>query len=175
MNFFRHLKTINHHKWLVMKKCFKLGMYKQGLLHDLSKYSPSEFFEGCKYYCGYMSPHNNARSDIGLSYAWLHHKGRNKHHFEYWFDYKKTDEGMVLSGMKMPTKYVVEMFVDRLSASMNYEGDAYTDSSALNYYNKGKNHYIIHDESRALLEELLIMLSEKGEEYTFKYIKEKVL
>ena len=38
----RHLHTINHHKWLVLKHCFAVGLYWQGLTHDLSKYSPTE-------------------------------------------------------------------------------------------------------------------------------------
>ena len=76
MKFFKHLKTINHHKWLVMKHCFKAGLYKQGLLHDMSKYSPTEFWAGVKYYQGTRSPNDAEREDKGVSYAWLHHKGR---------------------------------------------------------------------------------------------------
>lgn len=87
MNFFGHLSTINHHKWLVMQHCFKVGLYRQGLLHDLSKYSPVEFLAGVKYYQGFESPNNAERRAIGYSRAWLHHKGRNKHHLEYWTDY----------------------------------------------------------------------------------------
>ena len=86
-NAWGHLCTINHHKNLVMKGCFRLGLYKQGLLHDLSKYCPVEFFVGCKYYQGNMSPNNIERREKGYSLAWLHHKGRNKHHMEYWIDY----------------------------------------------------------------------------------------
>ncbi len=87
MKALKHLRTINHHKLLVMKHCFKVGLYKQGLLHDLSKYSPTEFLVGCKYYQGTRSPNNAEREATGYSQAWLHHKGRNKHHYEYWIDY----------------------------------------------------------------------------------------
>ena len=87
MKAWSHLKTITHHKWLVMTHCFRLGMYRQGLLHDLSKYSPAEFIAGCIYFAPGISPHNIARQKVGYSAAWLHHKGRNKHHFEYWLDY----------------------------------------------------------------------------------------
>ena len=62
-----------------MQGCFRIGLYKQGLLHDMSKYSPTEFLVGCRYYKGYMSPNNAERADRGYSSAWLHHKGRNKH------------------------------------------------------------------------------------------------
>ena len=43
-NFKGHLSTINHHKMEVMRLCFKVGLYKQGLMHDLSKYSPKELW-----------------------------------------------------------------------------------------------------------------------------------
>lgn len=83
-NFFGHLHTINTHKLEVMKNCFRVGLYKQGLLHDLSKYSFSEFIPGVKYYQdGNRSPNNAQREAEGCSTAWLHHKGRNKHHYEY--------------------------------------------------------------------------------------------
>ena len=83
----KHFCTITKHKNLVLVGCFKVGLYRQGLLHDLSKYFPTEFLVGCKYYKGYMSPNNAEREDKGYSSAWLHHKGRNKHHMEYWIDY----------------------------------------------------------------------------------------
>ena len=83
----KHFKTITHHKILVAKGCFRVGLYRQGLLHDMSKYSPSEFLVGCKYYQGFRSPNDAERRAKGYSSAWLHHKGRNKHHFDYWLDY----------------------------------------------------------------------------------------
>ncbi|MEG0971359.1 MAG: DUF5662 family protein [Lachnospiraceae bacterium] len=174
MNIFRHFHTITKHRNLVMKGCFKVGLYRQGLLHDLSKYSPTEFFPGCKYYQGTMSPNNAERRDKGYSSAWLHHKGRNKHHYEYWIDYSGVKD-KALAGMKMPVRYVVEMFVDRICAAKVYQGNAYTDSSALKYYEMGKNYYVIHEESMALLETLLQRLSNYGEEETFAYIKQELL
>lgn len=178
MNIWKHFCTITAHKILVMKGCFRLGLYKQGLLHDLSKYSPVEFWTGCRYYKGYMSPNNVERADRGYSLAWLHHKGINKHHLEYWIDYGVGDaggEGMPMVGMKMPIRYVVEMFVDRISASKNYQKERYTDESALIYYNNSKDHYILHADTRAMLEYLLFMLCKKGEDETFRYIREEVL
>ena len=77
MKIWKHFKTITYHRYLVMKGCFKVGLYYQGLTHDLSKYSPTEFWVGAKYYQGNRSPNNAEREDIGYSSAWLHHKGRN--------------------------------------------------------------------------------------------------
>lgn len=143
-------------------------------MHDWSKYSPVEFLVGCKYYQGNMSPNNAERKDKGYSSAWLHHKGRNKHHMEYWIDYSvNKDEG--ICGMKMPVNYVVEMFIDRVSASKNYQKEAYTDRSPLEYYENGKNIHILHPDTKELLEKLLYMLAEEGEEKTYDYIRREVL
>lgn len=179
MKAIRHFITITHHKILVMQGCFRIGLYKQGLLHDLSKYSPTEFLVGCRYYKGYMSPNNAERADRGYSSAWLHHKGRNKHHLEYWIDYAVSNGDdkahTKMEGMKMPIRYVCEMFIDRVSASKNYQKEKYTDKSALEYYEKSVDHYMIHPDTKAMLEYLLVMLSVKGEEYTYRYIKKEVL
>lgn len=175
-NFNGHLHTVNSHRRLVRKYCFKLGLYRQGMMHDLSKYSPSEFIPGVKYYQdGHRSPNNAQREDEGVSKAWLHHKGRNKHHFEYWIDYDVDGNSTILVGMKMPVKYVAEMFCDRVAASRIYNKDKYKDSDPLDYYIKGLGHYIMHPETDELLHNLLKMLADKGEEYTFAYIKANVL
>ncbi len=171
-----HFKTINHHKFLVMTYCFRVGLYKQGLLHDLSKYTPSEFLVGCRYYQGDRSPNNAEREKRGYSSAWLHHKGRNKHHYEYWIDYGlNKDEGIV--GMKMPVNYVVEMFMDRIAASKTYQKDRYTNAHPLEYYEKGAAMLgpMIHKDTAALLHKLLKMLAKYGEDQTFAYIRNVVL
>lgn len=177
LNWWNHLKTINHHKMLVMRSCFKIGLYRQGLLHDLSKYSPVEFIPGVRYYQGgRRSPNNAEREENGVSLAWLHHKGRNKHHLEYWIDYGTgTTSQCPMVGCKMPVKYVLEMFCDRVAASKNYNRDTYTDKDPYEYYQKSRDHYLIHPESRELLERLLLMLRDQGEETTFRYIRTEIL
>jgi pyrroloquinoline quinone (PQQ) biosynthesis protein C len=80
-----------------------------------------------------------------------------------------------MSGMRMPVNYVVEMFCDRVAASRIYNKEAYTDRDAYDYFNTSRQHYLIHPETEKLLEKLLVMLMEKGEEETFQYIKSKVL
>lgn len=169
-----HFKTITYHKYLVAKGCFKVGLYRQGILHDLSKYSPTEFWVGAKYYQGTRSPNNAEREDIGYSSAWLHHKGRNRHHYEYWIDYNSNGE---LVPCPMPDKYLAELIMDRIAASKVYEGKNYTDASALKYYqnrNSSENEYI-HEDTKAQIEFLLTMLAEKGESETFSYIKRELL
>ena len=151
-----------------------MGLYRQGLLHDLSKYSPVEFSAGAKYYQGDRSPNEIERKERGYSAAWLHHKGRNKHHLEYWIDYDP-GPGHRMTGMEMPVNYVAEMFCDRVAASKTYRGKAYRDGDPLDYYLASRDHYLIHPNTRALLERLLGMLAEEGEDRTFAYIRREVL
>jgi len=172
MNFWGHLKTITRHRHCVIKHCAKCGILMQGLKHDLSKYSPTEFRQGIKYYIGTKSPNEGERADRGYSIAWIHHQGRNKHHFEYWKDYNI--ETKMLSPVKMPYRYVVEMFCDRVAASKIYQGDAYTDRHPLIYFSKAKKTRQIHEKTSEELELLLNMLAENGEKATFAFIKDRI-
>jgi len=175
MDFWGHLRTINHHKYLVTKMCFEVGLYKQGILHDLSKYHPIEFFPGIVYYQGNRSPIAREKEINGLSKGWLHHKGRNPHHFEYWIDYTMNKGTASIAGMKMSKKYVAEMVIDRICASKNYQKENYTDRSALDYYMKTRPAMIIHKESDFLARYLLTMLEKKGEIYFLRYMKRVLL
>lgn len=165
----KHFCTITKHRHTVMLHCFKAGIFGRGLLHDLSKYSPTEFIAGIKYYQGTRSPNEAEREDVGYSAAWLHHKGKNRHHFEYWNDVNPKTK--VYAPVKMPLKFVKEMFCDRVAASKIYQGKNYTDSHPFEYFARGKARSYMHEETADLLEKLLIMLKEKGEKETFKYIK----
>ncbi|MBE6888817.1 MAG: catalase [Ruminococcaceae bacterium] len=166
---FGHFKTITKHRHKVIAHCARAGILWQGLRHDLSKYSPTEFLAGAKYYQGTRSPNEAERELFGYSKAWLHHKGRNRHHFEYWFDYDPKTK--MNSPVKMPLKYVIEMFCDRVAASKIYQGKNYTDEQPLEYFLRAKGRRAIHHETSDFLESLLVMLAEKGEKDTFDYIK----
>jgi hypothetical protein len=165
MGLWLHLKTITRHRHLVIKHCFRAGIPWQGLLHDLSKYSFTELRAGMRYCTGKRSPNELERHEKGYSTAWMHHKGRNKHHFEYWTDYNVVSKEV--EPVKMPVNYVVEMFCDRLAASKTYNTDNYTDSFPLQYYENRRDHRRIHTETAALIERLLRLLAESGEEAAF--------
>ena len=154
MKWLSHLRTVQHHRFLVLRHCWRVGLYWQGLTHDLSKFSPVEFSAGAKYYQGNRSPNEIERREKGYSAAWLHHKGRNKHHLEYWIDYAADGSGMC--GMKMPIQYVIEMFCDRVAASKTYRGAAYRDSDPYDYYAHSVDHYIIHPDTAAALDDVTI-------------------
>lgn len=171
----QHFCTITKHKILVMKGCFRVGLYRQGLLHDLSKYTWTEFSVGCKYYQGTRSPNNAEREDKGYSAAWLHHKGRNKHHYEYWIDFSRNGGIGGMVPVPMPKRYLAEMMIDRIAACKVYLKKDYTDASPLNYYRQGRDPAPMHEYTREKLELLLNMLAEEGEKKTFSYIKREFL
>ena len=173
MKAWQHFKTITRHRWLVCCGCFRVGLYWQGLTHDLSKYSLTEFRAGAKYYQGTRSPNAAEREDKGYSEAWMHHKGRNKHHYEYWTDMNRQTRNY--EPIPMPRNYLAEMVMDRRAACMTYQGRAYTDGSALAYFEKGREKDLMHPDTRRQLGYILTMLAEKGEKETFRYLKEEVL
>ena len=171
MHIWAHFKTITSHKLLVMRYCFKIGLYRQGLLHDLSKYSPAEFKTGVLYYQGTRSPNAAEKEEKGYSEAWLHHKGRNKHHFEYWTDVSTAADHWQIVGVKMPVNYFAEMVMDRIAASKIYLGREYTDAAPYRYFSRSKDYLVMHPETKAMLERVLRMLMEKGERKTFAYLR----
>lgn len=173
MKAWQHFKTITRHRWLVRKGCFKIGLYWQGLTHDLSKYSPTEFSVGARLWTGVRSPNALEREEKGYSEAWIHHKGRNRHHFEYWNDMDLNTRRY--ESVPMPRKYLAEMVMDRIAACKVYQGKDYTDGSALVYFEKSVDKGLMHPKTRRELEYLLTMLSEKGEKPTFHYIKNHIL
>ena len=168
MRIIRHFITITRHRLLVCRYCFKAGLIWQGLTHDLSKYSPSEFFAGARFYQGNMSPQVKERLVLGYSAAWLHHKGRNRHHFEYWRDVDKTGAN---APVKMPAKYFGEMICDRVAASRIYLGKNYTNRSALEYFERRTDVGYMHPETAEKLRYFLTLIAEKGERAAFAELK----
>lgn len=168
--FIGHLKTITRHKMLVGKLCFKCGLYKQGLLHDLSKYSWVEFSAGVKYFQGNRSPIDKEKEVLGYSKGWLHHKGRNKHHWEYWIDCS----GQGVFGTKIPNVYLVEMFCDRVAASQIYHPHDFTPQAPLDYFMLNQHNYCMHPESKQKLYELLKLYAQEGWDSCVSYIKKEM-
>ena len=151
--YFRHLMTITKHKWYVMKFCFKCGQFKRGIMHDLSKFGPTEFFSSARYFQGGSSPIDAEKRDKGYSLAWQHHKGHNPHHWEYWIDnvgtYKNTP-------CQIPYDYVIEMICDWLGAGIVYSGQKpkYDEpyKEPLEYYKKCKKERIFHPKTQDFIE-----------------------
>lgn len=141
---------------MVFRLSIKAGIPIRGLLHDLSKFSPTEFWESVEYYQGgKRSPLPVARDIKGYSAAWLHHNGRNKHHYEYWYDF---DIGPVV----MPYKYAAEMICDKIAAAKIYQGKSWNNESNLKYWHeKESNRTYIHEKTKAFMEDVFTEISEK--------------
>ena len=168
----KHFNTITKHRNKVIVHCFKAGIGFQGLFHDLSKYSFAEFITGARYYQGHRSPNEAERAEYGYSKAWMHHKGRNRHHFEYWTDYNPQTK--LVSPVKMPARFLAEMFCDRVAASKIYQGKNYSNHHPLEYFNRGNAKNVMHPETADKLHELLVILDEQGEKAEFKAVKKMV-
>lgn len=156
-NIVGHFMVITRHKWVVFKLCCKVGQPWRGLVHDLSKYSPTEFWEGVKYFNGKHSPITDAKKDKGYSQAWLHHKGRNKHHTDYWVDLSAPDKTPII-----PYQYVVEMLCDKLAAGMVYKGKDWTKEYELDYWLNERDKTLVNDQVEALITEFLTQVSKDG-------------
>ena len=173
MKAWQHFRTVNRHRRLVRQGCFKVGLIWQGLTHDLSKYAPTEFLIGARYYQGTRSPNAAEREDKGYSEAWMHHKGRNRHHYEYWTDMNRQTKRY--ESVPMPRKYLVEMVMDRRAACIVYQGKDYKPGSALEYLENSKERLLMHPQTVQELRYLLTMLRDAGEKETFRYLRSHVL
>lgn len=163
----KHFITITKHRHKVIRYCFKVGIGFQGLFHDLSKYSFIEFWNGAKYYTGTCSPNALERKEKGYSLAWMHHKGRNKHHYEYWTDIV----GNAYAPVLIPIRFLKESLCDRIAASKIYLKKSYSSSSALSYFEKREDAYQMHPTTATVLKTWLIWVSDLGEKKAFKKIK----
>jgi len=176
--FIKHLHLVNRHRFLVFKLSIKAGIPFRGLIHDLSKYSPTELFESIKYFNGQKSPISFAKKEIGYSEAWLHHKGRNKHHFEYWYDPCAPSRTPII-----PYKYTVEMICDTLAAGMIYMGKDWYQGYQLKYFENRKDKEFINEDIQKVLLDIYKQVSKNGLNKTinknnlkktyYKYIKIK--
>lgn len=160
-NMIKHIRLVSKHKWLVFKFSCKLGMPFRGFMHDWSKFSLEEFWESVKYYDGKISPITRCKKDKGYSRAWLHHKGRNKHHDGYWVDLRAPEIAPVI-----PYKYVAEMICDKLSASITYNGENWTQSSEYEYWQIEKTKIILNPKVENFLTEVFTEVKDNGIEKT---------
>ena len=128
----KHFGTVMTHKKWVLYYCRKAGITWRGLKHDLSKLSPTEFWGSVKYYQGDRSPIDACKEANGYSKAWLHHRGRNSHHYEYWTD--GYDNGG--HALKMPFENALEMLCDYLGAGRAYMKDKFTYTAEFEWWKK---------------------------------------
>ena len=159
MKALKHFNLITKHKWIVFKLCLKAGIPFRGLMHDLSKYSLTEFIESAKFYVGDHSPITEAKKANGYSKAWLHHKGRNKHHYEYWQD--DFDHGG--KQIQIPFKYALELVCDYLAAGKAYMKKDFSYDAEYNWWlNKKSNPIAMHPQTMLFVDMMLLELKNRG-------------
>lgn len=155
----KHFKTVCKHKAVVYRECKACGIRWHGIVHDLSKFSPTEFLASAKFFQGNGSPIEKEKAERGYSVAWLHHKGHNKHHWEWWTDFG--NNGEVIAN-KIPSEYVIEMVCDWIGAGMVYGGEKWTQAEPLNYYYKVRHERHFHPDTEQLLVKLLEIIRDDG-------------
>lgn len=161
--YWRFYKTITKHRRIVRRLCFKCGFYKRGLLHDLSKFSKTEFWSSARYFNGKSSPIDSEKRAKGYSLAWQHHKGHNPHHWEYWIDNVGSRRN---DPIEMPYEYVVEMICDWVSASIVYSkkkcdfNKPYPEPKE--YHEAHKAERIIHPNTSELIDHFLDIIRDEG-------------
>lgn len=145
----KYLAYVLRHKWFVLLASWKYGCLWRGLVHDLSKFYPSEWFPYVEYFYGTRTQGGRdivveRRFDV----AWLHHQRRNPHHHQYWL--LKRDDGS-LEALEMPEEYVREMVADWEGAGRAIHGKC----ECVEWYEKEKDKMLLHFSTRALVEDLL--------------------
>ena len=168
-NAFKHFALVLRHKRLVLWHCARCGLIWRGLVHDLSKFSPTEFFESVKYYRGNRSPIGACRRETGVSYAWLHHKGRNPHHLEYWCDPECKEQPV------MPYPYAVECVCDKLAATKVYAGREYSEDKPLLHFERYGCKVDTNEKNLRFIREVFCDLQDFGEKHILNknYMKRK--
>ncbi|MFA7120242.1 MAG: DUF5662 family protein [Bacilli bacterium] len=157
-----YLGYVLRHKWYVLGAAWELGIPLRGLLHDLSKFRPSELIPYARYFyepdgsprirqeekkTGYYQAAGSGDPDFDR--AWLLHQHRNPHHWQHWL--LRLDDGGVSRPLRMPPEYVLEMVADWKGASLaqGYGPDVFP-------WYQDHRHLMILDEGTAADIEVLV-------------------
>ena len=167
-----YFKTILRHKKYVFIECAKCGIFWQGVKHDLSKFSKEEFEASAMFYANGKYGEKTDEIKRAYSQAWLHHKGVNPHHWEWWIDFGKRGEIVV---NKIPYKYVVEMVCDWVGAGRVYEKEEWKQDAPLNYYNKVRDGRYFDPDTEVLIMRFLTCIKDKGLDEFHKMAKNKTI
>ena len=143
-----YLKRLIRHKWFTLLECYKLNILWLGLIHDWSKFRPSEWHPYVQSFCGPWEYSNRPQWLVdAFDAAWLYHQRRNKHHWQYWILVQDEDENKIL---EMPAKYAKEMLADWRGA-----GRAYDNPDTVSWYQAHKDKMQLHPDTRAWIEQKL--------------------
>jgi hypothetical protein len=146
---FKYAKYVFWHKWYVLRACWNRGLILQGIVHDWTKFTPSEWFPYVNRF--YLSDYNHQKEGYfhepngsAFDYAWLYHQRRNPHHWQYWVLVQDDEPTLILD---MPYKYLLEMVCDWYGAGM---AQGKPDIKA--WYLKNKDRIMLSDKTRFFVE-----------------------
>lgn len=167
LHLIKHFNTVIKHKWFVLVYGRRLHIFWTALVHDTSKFSPTEFIRSAKYYTGVKSPTILEREDNdGVSWICLHHSLRNKHHWQAYIDYNK--EGMVIAPINY--RHSVEYVADIISASRVYNKKLDW-TEIVPYFERQKERYLMHPGNKEFVLWAVIEIRDHG----FKSMKKKYM
>lgn len=155
----QYLNYVLRHKWHVFLWCCRYGIPIAGIVHDLSKLTPSEWFPYVDKFYGGKWPerhYGDVRGALGDKYtqpwvdarfdeAWNHHQKRNPHHWQYWILLE--DSGAV-KPLNMPLRYRKEMLADWRGASIAINGK----DNTREWYRANRDKMQLHPDTRAWVE-----------------------
>lgn len=154
MKHLKYLFYVIRHKWFVFIECCKLGIPWRGIVHDLSKFSFTEWFPYVEtFYGDKPSPrdatgaYDPSQVSQDFDYAWLHHQHSNPHHWQYWLLRGDCDAQKALP---IPEVYLKEMMADWRGA-----GRAQGKPDTAGWYLHNKDKMVMHPESRKWIEHCL--------------------
>lgn len=149
--YINYLKYVLIHKYHVMTECFSEGLYWQGIMHDMSKFLPSELIPYVNRFYGNDIEKKESKEDF--DFAWLLHQKRNPHHWQFWILLKDECKTKIFP---MPKKYIEEMICDWIGSGKaqgfkSPKDDKYFETR--NWYNKNKDKMRLHAETRFVIED----------------------
>ncbi len=159
MKHIKYLSYLVRHKWYVMLACFRYGLYWQGIVHDWSKFLPSEWLPYAESFYGSRSKligeiqkthvalsqeetHDLATIRRQFDIAWLKHQHRNPHHWQHWV--LREDSGLT-KVLPMPRRYLLEMLADWEGAGRAITGKTGTTPG---WYAKNRDKIMLHEDTR---------------------------
>lgn len=165
MKHLRYLRYVIIHKWFVLLACWRRGLIWQGIVHDWSKFLPSEWLPYAQFFYGYKptaAERDRARRVLGydpdpsdaevreaFDRAWLKHQHRNPHHWQHWV--LRNDNGTTVA-LEMPRRYLLEMLADWDGAGRAITGKSGGTSL---WYAKNRDKMVMHPATRALVDRML--------------------
>lgn len=144
-----YLKYLIRHKWFVFLACVRHGIAWQGIIHDWTKFLPSEWFPYVEYFYGHGLPGDQQRALERFNRGWLEHQHRSPHHWQHWV--LRNDDGTTVA-LSMPRRYVLEMLADWEGAGRAITGKKGT---TLAWYAKNREKMLLDEDVRDFVERAL--------------------